>query len=189
MGKSSLVKAVVKAVNQKTPHALALIEIARDEIKSLACLMETLAREERRFVLFCDDLSFEQEDQSYKALKTLLDGGLRGGLPNVILYATSNRRHLIPRDMLENERGAAIHPSEAAEEKISLSDRFGLWLGFHSCPQELYLNIVAEYARHFAIGLPEEELRAGALAWAMTRGSRSGRVAWQFIQTVRDDQT
>ena len=137
-----------------------------------------------RFILFCDDLSFDADDTSYKSLKAVLEGGVEGRPENVVFYATSNRRHLLPRDMMENERSTAINPSEAVEEKVSLSDRFGLWLGFHRCSQDDYLDMVRAYARHFALRVPDERLRAEALEWATTRGSRSGRVAWQFIQDL-----
>jgi uncharacterized protein len=136
------------------------------------------------FIVFCDDLSFDTEDTSYKSLKAVLEGGIEGRPDNVILYATSNRRHLMPRDMIENERSTAISPSEAVQEKVSLSDRFGLWLGFHNCSQDEFLDMVESYAKHFKINVKPEELTAGAIEWSVTRGSRSGRVAWQYIQDV-----
>jgi predicted AAA+ superfamily ATPase len=137
-----------------------------------------------RFIVFCDDLSFDADDTSYKSLKAALDGGIEGRPSNMVFYATSNRRHLLPRDMIENERSTAINPSEAVQEKVSLSDRFGLWLGFHNCSQDEFLDMVEGYARHFSLKVPPEDLRAGAIAWQATRGSRSGRVAWQYIQDV-----
>jgi len=146
--------------------------------------MALLKVAKHRFVLFCDDLSFDNDDTSYKSLKAALDGGVEGRPGNVILYATSNRRHLLPRDMIENERSTAINPSEAVEEKVSLSDRFGLWLGFHKCSQDEYLDMIDGYVRHFGLKIDADQLRAEALEWATTRGSRSGRVAWQFIQDL-----
>ncbi len=184
MGKSSLVKAVHRAVRKEMPGALALIEIHREEIDHLPRLLHLLARQERRCLLFCDDLSFDAGETSYKSLKAVLEGGLEGRPPNVLFYATSNRRHLMPRQMIENERSTAIHPGEAVEEKVSLSDRFGLWLGFHPCDQQTYLAMVERYARHFGLDIEEESLQRQALEWATTRGARSGRVAWQFIQDL-----
>ena len=184
MGKSSLVKAVHRAVLEETPRALALIEIHREEIEHLPRLLQLLARQERRCLLFCDDLSFDAGETSYKSLKAVLEGGLEGRPPNVLFYATSNRRHLMPRQMIENERSSAIHPGEAVEEKVSLSDRFGLWLGFHPCDQQTYLAMVERYARHFGLDIDGESLHRQALEWATTRGARSGRVAWQFIQDL-----
>lgn len=184
MGKSSLVKAAHAAVNAEAPKSLILIEIHREDIESLPRLMNLLRKEERRAIIFCDDLSFDRDDTSYKSLKAVLEGGIEGRPSNVIFYATSNRRHLMPRDMMENERSTAINPSEAVEEKVSLSDRFGLWLGFHNCSQDDYLEMVAGYVRHFGLKISDEELRAEAVEWAATRGSRSGRVAWQFIQDL-----
>ncbi|MBX3447210.1 MAG: ATP-binding protein [Parvibaculaceae bacterium] len=184
MGKSSLVKAAHAAVNAEAPKSLILIEIHREDIESLPRLMNLLRKEKRRAIVFCDDLSFDRDDTSYKSLKAVLEGGIEGRPSNVIFYATSNRRHLMPRDMMENERSTAINPSEAVEEKVSLSDRFGLWLGFHNCSQDDYLEMVAGYARHFGLKIPDEALRAEAVEWAATRGARSGRVAWQFIQDL-----
>jgi predicted AAA+ superfamily ATPase len=182
MGKSSLVKAVHAEINRAaTPKArLVLIEIHREDIASLPSLLRLLRPDPRRFLLYCDDLSFDKDDTSYKSLKAALEGGIEGRPPNVLLYATSNRRHLMPRDMVENERSTAINPSEAVEEKVSLSDRFGLWLGFHNCSQEDYLAIVDGYAEHYGLAL--DDMQARALQWAQARGGRSGRVAWQFIQ-------
>ncbi|HEX5453229.1 MAG TPA: ATP-binding protein [Stellaceae bacterium] len=183
-GKSALVKAVHAAVNESRPKALALIEIHREDIPSLPRLLSLVRQSERRCLLFCDDLSFDQNDASYKSLKAVLEGGIEGRPANVVLYATSNRRHLMPRDMIENERSTAINPAEAVEEKVSLSDRFGLWLGFHNVDQDTYLTIVRGYARHYRLDLDDDRLRAEASEWAITRGSRSGRVAWQFIQDL-----
>jgi predicted AAA+ superfamily ATPase len=183
-GKSSLVKAVHAEINDKSPGALALIEIHREDINTLPQLLTLLRTAPRRFVLFCDDLSFDGSDASYKSLKAVLEGGIEGRPENVLFYATSNRRHLMPRDMIENERSTAINPAEAVEEKVSLSDRFGLWLGFHACDQATYLAIVEGYAAHFSLTVPVEALRAQANEWAVTRGGRSGRVAWQFIQDL-----
>jgi uncharacterized protein len=183
-GKSALVKAVHAAINDETPHALALIEIHREDIPSLPRLLSLVRGSSRRCLLFCDDLSFDQNDTSYKSLKAVLEGGIEGRPANVVLYATSNRRHLMPRDMIENERSTAINPAEAVEEKVSLSDRFGLWLGFHNVDQETYQAIVRGYAKHLGLDLPEEQLKAEANEWSITRGARSGRVAWQFIQDL-----
>jgi predicted AAA+ superfamily ATPase len=186
MGKSSLVKAVHAAVNakRKGPARVALVEIHREEIASLPALLRTLRVAKRRFLLYCDDLSFDKDDTSYKSLKAALEGGIEGRPENVLFYATSNRRHLLPRDMMENERSTAINPSEAVEEKVSLSDRFGLWLGFHHCSQDDYLAMIDAYAAHYGIALDRESLKARAIAWAAGRGARSGRVAWQFIQDL-----
>ena len=184
MGKSSLVKSVHAAVNDDVPHALGLIEIHREEIPSLPRLLSLVRASDRRFILFCDDLSFSAEDASYKSLKAVLEGGVEGRPENVVFYATSNRRHLLPRDMIENERSTAINPAEAVEEKVSLSDRFGLWLGFHNCDQDTFFAMIEGYARHYGLDVPAEELRAQAVEWSMTRGGRSGRVAWQFIQDL-----
>src|SRR5215471_9828425 len=186
MGKSSLVKAVHEAVNGgRGPEArLALIEIHREDIVSLPLLLRRLRGVKRRFLLFCDDLSFDRDDTSYKSLKAALEGGVEGRPANVLFYATSNRRHMMPRDMMENERSTAINPSEAVEEKVSLSDRFGLWLGFHHCGQDEYLAMIEAYAAHFKLSLDGGELHERALAWSATRGARSGRVAWQFIQDL-----
>ena len=188
MGKSSLVKAVHAEVNKgakKNGHArLALVEIHREDLPSLPRLLARLRGETRGCILFCDDLSFHTEDTSYKSLKAVLEGGIEGRPANVIFYATSNRRHLMPRDMIENERSTAIHASEAVEEKVSLSDRFGLWLGFHNCDQDTYFAMVEGYAGFYGLDLPAETLRAEAKEWSITRGSRSGRVAWQYIQDL-----
>ncbi|MDQ0315821.1 ATP-binding protein [Amorphus orientalis] len=186
MGKSSLVKAAHAHVNATASGRppLKLIEIHREDIETLPALMSVVRSSDYRFVLFCDDLSFDGGDASYKSLKAVLEGGIEGRPDNVIFYATSNRRHLLPRDMVENERSTAINPGEAVEEKVSLSDRFGLWLGFHKCSQEEYLTMVEAYARHHALDVDAETMRAEALEWATTRGARSGRVAWQFIQDL-----
>ncbi len=186
MGKSSLVKAVHARVNderQVNPR-LALVEIHREDIPTLPRLLQLLRQTDRPCVLFCDDLSFDGGDASYKSLKAVLEGGIEGRPANVIFYATSNRRHLMPRDMIENERSSAIHTSEAVEEKVSLSDRFGLWLGFHNCDQDTYFAMIEGYAERYRLSLPQDQLRAEAKEWAVTRGGRSGRVAWQFIQDL-----
>ena len=186
MGKSSLVKAAHATINadRKPADRLKLIEIHREDIESLPELMDLLRSSPFRFIVFCDDLSFDGNDASYKSLKAVLEGGIEGRPENVILYATSNRRHLLSREMIENERSTAINPGEAVEEKVSLSDRFGLWLGFHRCSQDEYLAMVKGYCDHFGIKLPEEALEQEALEWSTTRGSRSGRVAWQFTQEL-----
>jgi predicted AAA+ superfamily ATPase len=187
MGKSSLVKAAhagVNATHGRKNGALKLVEIHREDIESLPELMTLLRRAPYRFIVFCDDLSFDAEDTSYKSLKAVLEGGIEGRPENVILYATSNRRHMMSRDMMENERSTAINPGEAVEEKVSLSDRFGLWLGFHRCSQDEYLAMVEGYVGHFRIPIEANALRAEALEWATTRGSRSGRVAWQYVQDL-----
>jgi uncharacterized protein len=186
MGKSSLVKATHANINvdRKPVDRLKLIEIHREDIESLPSLMDVLRASDFRFIVFCDDLSFDGNDASYKSLKAVLEGGIEGRPDNVILYATSNRRHLLARDMIENERSTAINPGEAVEEKVSLSDRFGLWLGFHRCSQDEYLAMVKGYCSHFGIKVAEEELEREALEWSTTRGSRSGRVAWQFTQEL-----
>jgi predicted AAA+ superfamily ATPase len=186
MGKSSLVKAAHASINvdRKPADRLKLIEIHREDIESLPALMDLLRSSDFRFVVFCDDLSFDGNDASYKSLKAVLEGGIEGRPDNVILYATSNRRHLLAREMIENERSTAINPGEAVEEKVSLSDRFGLWLGFHRCSQDEYLAMVKGYCSHFGIKLAEDELEHEALEWSTTRGSRSGRVAWQFTQEL-----
>jgi uncharacterized protein len=186
MGKSSLVKAAHADINVKRRPAdhLKLIEIHREDIESLPALMDLLRGSEFRFIVFCDDLSFDGNDASYKSLKAVLEGGIEGRPDNVILYATSNRRHLLAREMIENERSTAINPGEAVEEKVSLSDRFGLWLGFHRCSQDEYLAMVKGYCGHFGIKLAEDDLEREALEWSTTRGSRSGRVAWQFTQEL-----
>ena len=185
MGKSSLVKAAHHLVNEEVRGKLKLVEIHREDIESLPQLM-TMIRTQRSmwFIVFCDDLSFDANDTSYKSLKAALEGGIEGRPANMIFYATSNRRHLLPRDMVENERSTAINPSEAVQEKVSLSDRFGLWLGFHNCSQDEYFEMIEGYARHFRLKVKPEEMRAQAVEWATTRGSRSGRVAWQFVQDL-----
>lgn len=183
-GKSSLVKAAHGKVNSEMPGALALIEIHREDIPSLPKLLTMLRDGARQCLLFCDDLSFEGSDDTFKSLKAVLEGGIEGRPDNVLFYATSNRRHLMPRDMIENERSTAINPAEAVEEKVSLSDRFGLWLGFHNCDQETYFAIVEGYAGHFGLLDPKIDLRAEANEWSVTRGARSGRVAWQYIQDL-----
>jgi predicted AAA+ superfamily ATPase len=188
MGKSSLVKAVHAAVGAahkgKAAGTLKLVEIHREDIDSLPDLMALLRGAAERFIVFCDDLSFDAEDTSYKSLKALLEGGIEGRPNNVIFYATSNRRHLMSRDMMENERSTAINPGEAVEEKVSLSDRFGLWLGFHRCNQDEYLAMVEGYVAHFKIPFGGDALKREALEWSTTRGARSGRVAWQFVQDL-----
>jgi uncharacterized protein len=184
MGKSSLVKAAHAAANSERPGSLALIEIAREDIATLPDLMRILRGQPRRCVIFCDDLSFEREDADYKALKSVLDGGIEGRPENVLFYATSNRRHLMPRDMIDNEKSTAINPGEAVEEKVSLSDRFGLWIGFHNADQEAYLSMVEGYAADLKLPISRDELRHKAAAWSTVRGGRSGRVAWQFVQDL-----
>ena len=188
MGKSSLVKAVHAEVNveraaQGEP-GLALVEIHREDIPTLPRLLQRLRAEARRCILFCDDLGFDGDDTSYKSLKAVLEGGVEGRPANVIFYATSNRRHLMPRDMIENERSTAIHTAEAVDEKVSLSDRFGLWLGFHNCDQDTYFAMVEGYAQWFGLAADPEALRAEAKEWSITRGARNGRVAWQFVQDL-----
>ena len=180
MGKSSLVKAVHAAVIEQG-LALKLVELAREDLPSVGRLLAHLRASDQRFVLYCDDLSFSHDDQHYKSLKAVLDGGIEGRPENVIFYATSNRRHLMPRDMIENERSTAINPSEAVEEKVSLSDRFGLWLGFHPCDQDQFLAMIAGYCAAYGIKIAPETLRAEAIEWQATRGARSGRVAWQYF--------
>jgi predicted AAA+ superfamily ATPase len=184
MGKSSLVKAAHAVANAATPGVLALIEIHREDIRTLPDLLNLLRGQARRCLILCDDLSFEREDSDYKALKSVLDGGIEGRPENVLFYATSNRRHLMPRDMIENERSTAINPSEATEEKVSLSDRFGLWIGFHNCDQPTYLAMVDGYAAALRLDIAPAALHAQANEWSVTRGARSGRVAWQFIQDL-----
>lgn len=184
MGKSSLVKAVHEEVNRERSDHLVLIEIHREDIDTLPQLLRILRVSSRRVVLYCDDLSFDKDDTSYKSLKAALEGGIEGRPSNTIFYATSNRRHLMPRDLVDNERGTAINPGEAVEEKVSLSDRFGLWLGFHHCGQDEYLAMIEGYVAYHKLKIAPEELRRRALAWAMGRGGRSGRVAWQFIQDL-----
>ncbi len=180
MGKSSLVKAVHGEVLRRG-QALKLVELAREDLSSITRLLALLRAREERFLLFCDDLSFSHDDEQYKSLKAVLDGGIAGRPENVLFYATSNRRHLMPRDMIENERSSAINPSEAVEEKVSLSDRFGLWLGFHACDQGQYLAMIRAYCDYYGVEIAEETLRAEAIEWAATRGARSGRVAWQYF--------
>jgi predicted AAA+ superfamily ATPase len=191
MGKSSLVKAAHAAVNAGLNEGLGadagllkLVEIHREDIESLPDLMTLLRGASHRFLVFCDDLSFDAQDTSYKSLKAVLEGGIEGRPDNVILYATSNRRHLLSRDMIENERSSAINPSETVEEKVSLSDRFGLWLGFHRCSQDEFLAMVEGYVNYYGVPVDAATLRREALEWATTRGSRSGRVAWQYVQDV-----
>lgn len=190
MGKSSLVKAchaeVASSARQNGSSALKLVEIHREDIDSLPRCLHHMreASDTTRFIVFCDDLSFDHDDTSYKSLKAVLEGGIEGRPTNVIFYATSNRRHLMPRDMIENERSTAINPSEAVEEKVSLSDRFGLWLGFHNASQDQYLEMITAYAEHLGLKIEKDRLRRESLEWAMTRGARSGRVAWQFIQDL-----
>ncbi|CAB4326981.1 MULTISPECIES: ATP-binding protein [unclassified Brucella] len=186
MGKSSLVKAAQASVNAEFPDItpLKLVEIHREDIDSLPVLMNLIKETRHRFILFCDDLSFDHDDTSYKSLKAALEGGVEGRPDNVIFYATSNRRHLMPRDMIDNERSTAINPSEAIEEKVSLSDRFGLWLGFHKCSQDDYLAMIDGYAAHFKLDYAREQMHREALEWSTTRGNRSGRVAWQYIQDL-----
>lgn len=185
-GKSSLVKACHAEINATLPkdQHLILIEIEREDLGTLPDLMDLLRTSSRRFIVFCDDLSFEREDADYKALKSVLDGGIAGRPENVLFYATSNRRHLMPRDMIENERATAINPSEATEEKVSLSDRFGLWLGFHVCAQDVYFDMVRAYAKERKLEISDEDLCARANEWAVTRGNRSGRVAAQFMDDL-----
>lgn len=179
MGKSSLVKAAHAVAIKDGP--LKLIEILREELPSIGRLMNHLRDRTERIVLFCDDLSFDHDDSHYKSLKAVLDGGIEGRPENVIFYATSNRRHLMPREMIENERSSAINPAEAVEEKVSLSDRFGLWLGFHPCSQDVYFEMIRGYCNHFGLSIDDETLRAEATEWTRTRGARSGRVAWQYV--------
>jgi predicted AAA+ superfamily ATPase len=191
MGKSSLVKAAHAEVrselglgNASAKPDLKLVEIHREDIASLPACLTHLRSASGRFIVFCDDLSFDKDDTSYKSLKAVLEGGIEGRPENVVFYATSNRRHLMPRDMMENERSTAINPSEAVEEKVSLSDRFGLWLGFHNATQDEYLDMVRSYASHHKLKVKDEALVRDALEWSMARGARSGRVAWQFIQDL-----
>ena len=184
MGKSSLIKAVHGVVAAEDSSGLKLIEIHREEIASLPILLGRLRGCDNQCLLFCDDLSFESEDTTYKSLKAALEGGISGRPDNVLFYATSNRRHLMQRDMIDNERSTAIHPGEAVEESVSLSDRFGLWLGFHPCDQATFFAMVEGYADHFGLAIDRETLRAEAIEWSMTRGARSGRVAWQYVQDL-----
>lgn len=191
MGKSSLVKALhghINALGEPGLKRLILIEIAREDIEGLPHLMRLIAKEDARFIIFCDDLSFDKDETSYKSLKTILDGGLEGRPENVLFYATSNRRHLMPREMVENERATAISPGEAVDEKVSLSDRFGLWLGFHNCDQPTFLAMIRGYCDEYGIEIDDETLRARAVEWSMTRGARSGRVAIQFVRALAGEQ-
>ncbi|MEM7520471.1 MAG: ATP-binding protein [Pseudomonadota bacterium] len=187
MGKSSLVKAVHAEV-QAAHQALSIVELQREDLPSVGRLLNVLRGVPQRFILFCDDLSFGHDDAHYKSLKAVLDGGIEGRPENVVLYATSNRRHLMPRDMIENERGSAINPAEAVEEKVSLSDRFGLWLGFHACDQDAYLAMIHGYCDAYGVAVPADELRVQAIEWQATRGARSGRVAWQFFTDLAGRQ-
>jgi predicted AAA+ superfamily ATPase len=187
MGKSSLVKALhahINALGLPDLHRLILIEINREDIESLPVLMRMISGRDERFIVFCDDLSFDKDETSYKSLKSILEGGLEGRPDNVLFYATSNRRHLMPRDMIDNERATAITPGEAIDEKVSLSDRFGLWLGFHNCDQPTFLAMIRGYCDHYGLEIDDETLRARAIEWAATRGSRSGRVAIQFVHQL-----
>jgi predicted AAA+ superfamily ATPase len=187
MGKSSLVKAVHGAVAATHPQ-LKIVEIQREDLPGIGRCLAMLRGRAERFILFCDDLSFSNDDQHYKALKAVLDGGVEGRPENVVLYATSNRRHLMPRDMIENERSTAINPAESVEEKVSLSDRFGLWLGFHPCDQDEFLSMIESYCAAYGVAVDPESLRAEALEWQATRGARSGRVAWQFFTDLAGRQ-
>ena len=187
-GKSSLIKSVHARINEAAPGSLNLVEIHREDIHSLPALLTLLRGYDRQSILFCDDLSFDDADTSYKSLKAVLEGGIEGRPDNVVFYATSNRRHLMPREMIENERSTAINRGEAVEEKVSLSDRFGLWLGFHACTQAAYLAMIEKYARHYGLAFESQALAAEAIEWSMTRGARSGRVAWQFIQELAGRQ-
>ncbi|MEK1895910.1 MAG: ATP-binding protein [Rhizobium sp.] len=184
MGKSSLVKAVHEDVRRESGVSLKLVEVHREDIASLPTLLDLLKDTPHRVIVFCDDLSFDHDDTAYKSLKAALDGGVEGRPDNVLFYATSNRRHLLPRHMMENEQSTAINPSEAVEEKVSLSDRFGLWLGFHKCSQDDYLTMIDGYADYFKLPVDRQKMHAEALEWATTRGARSGRVAWQYIQDL-----
>jgi predicted AAA+ superfamily ATPase len=181
MGKSSLVKAAHAEAAREAAGRLKLIELHREDLPSIGRLLALLRASDLRFLLFCDDLSFDKDDSHYKSLKAVLDGGIEGRPDNVVLYATSNRRHLMPREMIENERQTGVNPSEATEEKVSLSDRFGLWLGFHACSQDDFLIIIRGYCDAFGIGISDADLRAEAIEWSQTRGARSGRVAWQYV--------
>lgn len=184
MGKSSLIKAVQAEVNHTRTNKLMLVEVHREDISTLPQLLRLLRASPQRFLLYCDDLSFDKDDTSYKSLKAALEGGLEGRPENVLFYASSNRRHLMPRDLIDNEKGSAINPGEAVEEKVSLSDRFGLWLGFHNADQDTFFAMIEGYAEFYKLDVPPETLRKQAVEWSITRGSRSGRVAWQFIQEV-----
>jgi predicted AAA+ superfamily ATPase len=188
MGKSSLVKAVHGTIAAETEDKLVLVEIHREDLSSLPQLLAVLRDSPRRFILFCDDLSFDADDTTYKSLKAMLEGGIEGRPKNVIFYATSNRRHLMPRDMIENESSTGINPAEAVEEKVSLSDRFGLWLGFHNCDQDAFFEMLDGYVARYALDIDQKTLRAEAIEWSMTRGARSGRVAWQYIQDLAGRQ-
>ena len=188
MGKSSLVKAVQGTVAEETGGALVLVEIHREDLASLPRLLSVLRESKRKFILFCDDLSFDGDDTTYKSLKAILEGGIEGRPKNVVFYATSNRRHLMPRDMIENERSTGINPGEAVEEKVSLSDRFGLWLGFHNCDQDTFFEMLDSYVDRYGLDIDRETLHAEAVEWSMTRGARSGRVAWQYIQDLAGRQ-
>ncbi len=181
MGKSSLVKSAHAEAEAAHPGRVKLIELHREDLPSIGRLLSVLRGSDRRFILFCDDLSFDRDDSHYKSLKAVLDGGIEGRPDNVVLYATSNRRHLMPREMIENERQSGVNPAEAVEEKVSLSDRFGLWLGFHPCDQDAFLAMIRGYCDAFGIGISDEDLRAEAIEWSQTRGARSGRVAWQYV--------
>ncbi|HVY51018.1 MAG TPA: ATP-binding protein [Devosia sp.] len=184
MGKSSLVKAVHAEVAGHVGGRLILVEISREDIESLPRLMRMIAAEPARFIIFCDDLSFDKDETSYKSLKAILEGGLEGRPENAIFYATSNRRHMMPREMIDNERATAINPGEAIEEKVSLSDRFGLWLGFHNCDQPTYLEMIRGYCDAYGLEIDDETLAAQAIEWSQTRGARSGRVAIQFVRDL-----
>ena len=188
MGKSSLVKAVHGTIAAETGGVLVLVEIHREDLASLPRLLSVLRESERKFILFCDDLSFDADDTTYKSLKAMLEGGIEGRPRNVLFYATSNRRHLMPRDMIENESSTGINPGEAVEEKVSLSDRFGLWLGFHNCDQDTFFEILDRYVERYGLEIDQATLRAEAIEWSMTRGARSGRVAWQYIQDLAGRQ-
>lgn len=184
MGKSSLVKAVHAVANRDIAGSIALVEIHREDIRTLPDLLNAVRGMTRRCLILCDDLSFEKEDADYKALKSVLDGGIEGRPENVLFYATSNRRHLMPRDMIDNERSTAINPNESIEEKVSLSDRFGLWIGFHNCDQDTFFAMIDGYAADLKLPVSTADLHAAAIEWSVTRGARSGRVAWQFIQEM-----
>ena len=188
MGKSSLVKAVHSTVAQENPGVLVLVEIHREDLATLPKLLNTLKNSVRKFILFCDDLSFDNGDTTYKSLKAVLEGGIEGRPKNVIFYATSNRRHLMPREMIENESSTGISPGEVVDEKVSLSDRFGLWLGFHNCDQDTFFEILDNYVAYYNLEIEREKLHAEAIEWSITRGARSGRVAWQYIQDLAGRQ-
>ena len=188
MGKSSLVKAVHSTVVQENPGVLVLVEIHREDLATLPKLLNILKNSVRRFILFCDDLSFDNGDTTYKSLKAVLEGGIEGRPKNVIFYATSNRRHLMPREMIENESSTGINPGEVVDEKVSLSDRFGLWLGFHNCDQDTFFEILDNYVAYYNLEIEREKLHAEAIEWSITRGARSGRVAWQYIQDLAGRQ-